>query len=476
MIKVYNTLTRKLEEFNPINKGKIHWYHCGVTVYSRSHLGHARNLIAFDTIRRYLEYRGYEVRYVQNFTDVDDKMIVRANEEGVSIIELAEKNIQDYYEDLDRLNVKRPSLAPRALLHINHMIKDIQSLIEKGYAYVADNGDVYFDVRKWKEYGKLSKQKLENILEHTEDTENPNKRFPADFALWKAKKEGEPSWPSPWGEGRPGWHIECSTMSMTYLGETFDIHSGGQDLIFPHHENEIAQSESLTGKPFARYWLHNGFVKIDAEKMSKSIGNIININSILKSYSPDSVRLYTLLTHYRQPIDFTEEGLKQAEVTAERLFNTIVLLKSFANDEEESSVITEEDKTMIQSIEDARNKFIEAMDEDFNTSNALAAVFEISKDVNDYLRKVEKINSMVVSKANELFDEFRLVLGLFSDIDQYISIDKVKNLVNLLIDLRQEFRKSKNWEKSDRIRDTLKDSGIILEDNPKRVLWKIVAK
>jgi len=476
MIKVYNTLTRKLEEFNPINKGKIHWYHCGVTVYSRSHLGHARNLIAFDTIRRYLEYRGYEVRYVQNFTDVDDKMIVRANEEGVSIIELAEKNIQDYYEDLDRLNVKRPSLAPRALLHINHMIKDIQSLIEKGYAYVADNGDVYFDVRKWKEYGKLSKQKLENILEHTEDTENPNKRFPADFALWKAKKEGEPSWPSPWGEGRPGWHIECSTMSMTYLGETFDIHSGGQDLIFPHHENEIAQSESLTGKPFARYWLHNGFVKIDAEKMSKSIGNIINIRAILKSYSPDSVRLYTLLTHYRQPIDFTEEGLKQAEVTAERLFNTIVLLKSFTNDEEESSVLTEEDKTMIQSIENARNKFIEAMDEDFNTSNALAAVFELSRDVNDYLRKVEKINSMVVSKANELFDEFRLVLGLFSDIDQYITIDKVKNLVNLLIDLRQEFRKSKNWKKSDKIRDTLKDSGIILEDNPKRVLWKIVAK
>ncbi|MHA1204565.1 MAG: cysteine--tRNA ligase [Candidatus Heimdallarchaeum aukensis] len=475
-MKVYNTLTRKLEEFKPINEGKIHWYHCGVTVYSRSHLGHARNLIAFDTIRRYLEYRGYEVRYVQNFTDVDDKMIARANEEGVSIIELAERNIYDYYEDLDKLNVKRPTLAPRALLHINHMIKDIQVLIEKGFAYVADNGDVYFDVRKWKEYGKLSKQKLENILEHTEDTENPNKRFPADFALWKAKKEGEPSWPSPWGEGRPGWHIECSTMSMTYLGETFDIHSGGQDLIFPHHENEIAQSECLTGKPFANYWLHNGFVKIDAEKMSKSIGNIININTILKKYSPDSVRLYILLTHYRQPIDFTEDGLEQAEITAERLFNTIVLLKSFAEDGEETNAVTEEDKTMIQKIENARTKFIEAMNEDFNTSNALAAVFDISKDINDYLRKTDEINSIVIRKANELFDEFRLVLGLFSDIDRYITMDKVKNLVNLLIDLRQEFRKNKNWEKSDKIRDTLKDSGIILEDNPKRVLWKLVTK
>ncbi|MHA1302645.1 MAG: cysteine--tRNA ligase [Candidatus Heimdallarchaeaceae archaeon] len=471
-MKVYNTFTRQLEEFKTIEEGKVRWYHCGVTVYSRSHLGHARNIIAFDTIRRYLEYRGYEVRYIQNFTDVDDKMIDRANKEGISIIELAERNIADYFYDMDRLNVKRATLFPRALLHIGHMIAHIQGLIEKGYAYES-NGDVYFDVRKWAEYGKLSNQKLENILEKTEDTANPNKRFPADFALWKAKKPGEPSWPSPWGEGRPGWHLECSTMSIEYLGETFDIHSGGQDLIFPHHENEIAQSEALTGKPFVKYWLHNGFVKIDAEKMSKSIGNIINIDTILAKYPPDALRLYILQTHYRQPIDFTEAGLEQATVTAERLFNVILLTKSFSSDDTLSDSLTDIDSHLLDKIADSRSSFIKAMDEDFNTSNALAVVFDFSREVNDYLRKADMLNKEVLKKADELFDEFRSVLGLFENINQYSSLELQKELIKLLIELRQEFRTEKNWEKSDKIRDVLKEAGVILEDNPKRVLWKL---
>ncbi len=473
MIRVYNTLSRKLEEFKPQEDKIIRWYHCGPTVYARSHLGHARNIIAFDTIRRYLEYRGYTVRYIQNFTDIDDKMINRSNEEGISIIELAEKNIAEYYHDFDRLNVKRPTIAVRALLHINHMIRDIKNLVDKGYAYVAENGDVYFDVKKWKEYGKLSHQKLENILKETEDSTNPLKRFPADFALWKAKKEGEPSWVSPWGEGRPGWHIECSTMSMEYLGPTLDIHSGGQDLIFPHHENEIAQAEALTGKTFAKYWLHNGFVNVDQEKMSKSLGNIINIDTILSKYSPDALRLYILLTQYRQPIDFTEEGLQQATATTERLFNVILLTKSYVNIENLSEEKSELDNEVLTKISHARNKFINAMDEDFNTTNALAVVFDLSKDVNDYLRKADILNKEVIAAADKFFDEIRQVLGLFQDIDKYVNFASHKELIRLLIDLRQEFRKNKKWAESDKIRDKLKEIGVVLEDNKKRVLWKL---
>ncbi len=470
MIRVYNTLTKTHEEFVPTTEKLINWYNCGPTVYDRLHIGHARSAIAFDTIRRYFEFQGYEVRFVMNFTDIDDKMINRALKEQKSVIEVAEEHIYHYYEDMDRLNVKRATLHPRATVHIPHMIEFIEKLIQKGFAY-EKNGDVYFDIRKAKEYGKLSKQKLENILERTDDTDNPNKFFSADFALWKAKKEGEPSWLSPWGYGRPGWHIECSAMSMTYLGETLDIHSGGQDLIFPHHENEIAQSESLTNKTFAKYWLHNGFVQIDSEKMSKSLGNFVTLNNLLQMYSPDAIRLYVLLTHYRQPIDFTEEGLQQAKITSERLFDTILLTRIYKN--HDKSPLNELDTSIIRKIDEATQIFIDSMNDDFNTSNGLAIVFSLSKEVNDYVRKSEVVNGSVMEHAHLFFSNVRQVLGLFEDMQQYSSLETIERLVQLLIELRQDYRTSKNWAQSDKIRDTLKEAGITLEDNPKRILWKI---
>jgi len=461
-----------MEEFKPLEPGIVRWYNCGPTVYDLMHLGHARSLVAFDTIRRYLEFCGYTVRYVQNFTDIDDKMIQRAHQEGRSIIEVAEDNIRYYYRDVDRLNVKRATIHPRAMLHIPHMISMIQKLIEKGYAYES-NGDVYFDVRKFANYGKLSGHKLEHIAHETEDAENPNKRFPADFVLWKSKKEGEPSWYSPWGEGRPGWHIECSVMSMTYLGDTIDIHSGGQDLIFPHHENEIAQSEALTGKPFVRYWLHNGYLNINSEKMSKSLGNFITLERLLEQYSGDVIRLYLLMTHYRQPINFTKEGINQAKVTAERLLNIILLTKMYSKEVTEVSELSDLDKQLLNDIDRAKKVFMESMNEDFNTSNALAAVFSLSKQLNTYIRKVDIVNPEVMKKANAFFDDIRNILGLFENLDQYAKLDIITKLVKLLIELRQEFRKNKNWAMSDKIRDFLTEAGITLEDTPKRVLWKL---
>ena len=322
----------------------------------------------------------------------------------------------------------------------------------------------------------LSNQKLENILQKgTEDAENPNKKFPADFALWKNEKPGEPTWPSPWGKGRPGWHIECSAMSMNYLGETIDIHSGGQDLIFPHHENEIAQSESLTNKTFANYWLHNGYVNIDKEKMSKSLGNFVNIIELLKYYSPDAVRLFVLQTHYRSPISFTEDAIDQAQVTVNRLFDVILLAKNYADETKDmdKTNLTNLDKDLLEKTKKAREGFVEAMDEDFNTSNGLAVVFDYSREVNDYLRKAEDVNGSVINEADKLFDELSAVFGLFEDFNNYLSINMVEKLVKLLIEIRGEFRKEKNWTMSDRIRDELKAAGVSLEDNPKRILWKL---
>ncbi|MHA2357568.1 MAG: cysteine--tRNA ligase [Candidatus Heimdallarchaeaceae archaeon] len=474
MIKVYNTLTRQLEEFKTIEPGVVRWYNCGPTVNGLMHLGHARSAIAFDTIRRYLEYREYKVQYIMNFTDVEDRMIEVSNQEKRAVLEVAEEYLRYFRRDMSNINLKEATVNPRAMLHINHMIEFIQKLMEKDFAY-ENNGDVYFDVRKFTNYGKLSNQKLENVLEETEDAENPNKRFPADFALWKTKKPGEPYWPSPWGEGRPGWHIECSVMSMTYLGDSIDIHSGGQDLIFPHHENEIAQSESLTGKPFARYWLHNGFININREKMSKSLGNYVNIVDLLKYYSADAVRLFIMQTHYRSPITFDEEAMDQAQTTADRLFDVVLLAKAYSDSEEEinEAELTDLDKDLLDKTKKAREDFIKSMDEDFNTSDAFAVVFGFSREVNDYLRKAEQVNKAIMNEVNTLFDEFKSVLGLFEDIGNYHSMEMVEKLVKLLIEIRTEFRKEKNWEMSDKIRDDLKQVGITLEDTPKRILWKL---
>ncbi|MHA1445675.1 MAG: cysteine--tRNA ligase [Candidatus Heimdallarchaeaceae archaeon] len=474
MIKIYSTLTRQLEEFKTIEPSVVKWYNCGPTVNGLMHLGHARSAIAFDTIRRYLEYKEYKVVYVMNFTDIEDRVIEVAKQEQRAVLEVAEEYLSYFRRDMASLNLKEATVHPRAMLHINQMIEFIEELIEKGYAYES-NGDVYFDVRKFEEYGKLSNQKIENILqEGTEDAKNPKKRFPADFALWKEKKEGEPYWFSPWGDGRVGWSIECSQMSMMYLGDTLDIHSGGQDLIFPHHENEIAQSEALTGKPFANYWLHNGYVNIDKEKMSKSLGNFVNIVDLLQHYSPDAVRLFVLQTHYRSPITFTEDAIDQAQITSDRLFDIVLLTKNYASDSKvDENSLSELDKDLLEKITKAREDFVKAMDEDFNTSIGFAVVFDYSREVNDYLRKADQINGSVINKADELFDEFRSVFGLYEDFNNYLSMDLVEKLVKLLVEIRGEYRKEKNWEMSDKIRDELKQAGVTLEDNPKRILWKL---
>ena len=472
MIKIYNTLTRQLEEFKTVEPNVVKWYNCGPTVNGLMHLGHARSAIAFDTIRRYLEYRGYRVDYIMNFTDIEDRMIEVANQEKRGVLEVAEEYLSYFRRDMASLNLKPATVHPRAMLHINPMIEFIQELEEKGYAYES-NGDVYFDVRKFEEYGKLSNQKIENILqEGTEDSDNPNKKFPADFALWKLKKPGEPYWPSPWGEGRPGWHSECVLMSGLYLGELIDIHSGGQDLIFPHHENEIAQAEALRGKSFVNYWLHNGFINIDKEKMSKSLGNFVNVVELLQYYSADAVRLFILQTHYRSPITFTDNIIDQAQITADRLFDVILLTKNYA-DEAEELELSDLDKGLIETVEQARKDFVEAMDEDFNTSNGFAVVFKFSTDVNDYLRKTESVNLKAIKEADKLFDEFRTIFGLFEDFNKYLSLSTVEKLIKLLIEIRGEYRKEKNWEMSDKIRDELKAAGIALEDTPKRILWKL---
>ncbi|MCG3223786.1 MAG: cysteine--tRNA ligase [Candidatus Heimdallarchaeota archaeon] len=473
MIKIYNTLSRQLEEFETIEPGVVRWYNCGPTVNGLMHLGHARSAVAFDIIRRYLEYRGYKVRYIMNFTDIEDRMIEVATNEKRSVLEVAEEYLRGFRRDMSALNLKEATINPRAMLHINQMIEFIQKLEKKGYAYES-KGDVYYDVRKFEEYGKLSNQKIENILkEGTGDTENPKKRFAADFALWKAKKPGEPYWPSPWGEGRPGWAIECSQMSMEYLGDTIDIHSGGQDLIFPHHENEIAQSEALTGKTFAKFWMHNGYININKEKMSKSLGNFTNIVDLLKQYSADAVRLFIAQTHYRSPIDFTEDIIDQAQATANKLFEIFLLIKWFSKKEDTDSSLVEIDNEMLKTVEQSRVAFLEAMDEDFNTSNAFAIIFNLTKEANDYIRKSDEVNLKVIRCIDKFFDEIRSVFGIFENIEEDDSTKTIGTLVDLLIELRQNFRSEKNWEMSDKIRDELKEAGITLEDTPKRILWKL---
>jgi cysteinyl-tRNA synthetase len=476
MIKVYNTLSRQLEEFETIEPGVVRWYNCGPTVNGLMHLGHARSAVAFDIIRRYLEYRGYKVRYIMNFTDIEDRMIEVATNEKRSVLEVAEEYLRGFRRDMSALNLKEATINPRAMLHINQVIEFIQKLEKKNYAYES-NGDVYFDVKKFEEYGKLSNQKLDNILqEGTEDAKNPNKRFAADFALWKKKKPGEPYWPSPWGEGRPGWHSECVLMSSLYLGEVIDIHSGGQDLIFPHHENEIAQAEALNNKPFVNYWLHNGYINIDKEKMSKSLGNFTNIIDLLKQYSADAVRIFIAQTHYRSPIDFTEDIIDQAQATANRLFEIFLLVKWFSKKEDTDSSLVEIDNEMLKTVEQSRTAFVEAMNEDFNTSNAFAVIFNLTKEANDYIRKSDEINLKVIHSIDKFFDEIRSVFGIFENIEEDDSTKTIGTLVDLLIELRQNFRSEKNWEMSDKIRDDLKKAGIVLEDTPKRILWKIEEK
>lgn len=491
-LRLYNTMTRKKEEFIPLQKGKVGVYSCGVTVYDFCHVGHARSAIVFDVITRYLRYRGYTVTYVKNFTDVDDKIINRANRECVAFSEISEKYIREHNDDMDGLGVIRPTITPRATENIGDMVKIISTLVEKDLAYVVD-GDVYYSVSRFPGYGKLSGRSLDEMMAGARVEVGDKKKAPLDFALWKASKPGEPSWESPWGRGRPGWHIECSAMSQEYLGETFDIHGGGEDLIFPHHENEIAQSEGATGKPFARYWMHNGFVKINSEKMSKSLGNFVLIRDVLKLYHPEVLRFFVLQSHYKSPLDFSEDSLAEAKTALDRVYAARQRIRNILDrDHAMSDVSPKEgelsggDLSIFEKIKGLPERFVEAMDDDFNTARAIGCIFETVRLINSYLGEDfqdRAASRFVLNSAEGALREVGQVLGLFlEDPDVYVEQDrgrKARNLafdveeVNRLIEERNFARRSKDWKKADEIRQMLAAWGVTLKDTPTGTTWDI---
>ncbi len=464
-MKLYNTLSRKKEEFKPIEEGKVKMYVCGPTVYNFIHIGNARPFIIFDTLRRYLEYRGYDVTFVQNFTDVDDKIIKRGHEENITPEEVANKYINEYFVDADGLGIKRASVHPRVTDNIEQIIAFVKELEDKGYAY-AVNGDVYFDTKKFKDYGKLSGIKQEELEAGARIEVNDQKRHPMDFVLWKAKKEGEPGWASPWGEGRPGWHIECSVMSNRYLGETIDIHAGGQDLKFPHHENEIAQSEARSGKNFSNYWLHNEYINVNNEKMSKSLGNFFTVREIAEIFDLEVVRLFMLSTHYRNPINFSDEILNQSKAGLERLYNAKEKALFTINNLEDSKM-TEEEAKLQEELAGFRQKFIDAMDDDVNTADAVSVIFELAKFMNSNV--TEKSSKEFAQKVMDEFNELTSVLNIVNKDQKEDILDEE---IEQLIAQRTEAKKNKNFQLADEIRQQLLDKGIILEDTRQGVKWK----
>ena len=464
-MKLYNTLSRKKEEFKPIEEGKVKMYVCGPTVYNFIHIGNARPFIIFDTLRRYLEYRGYDVTFVQNFTDVDDKIIKRGHEENITSEEVANKYINEYFVDADGLGIKRASVHPRVTDNIEQIIAFVKELEDKGYAY-AVNGDVYFDTKKFKDYGKLSGIKQEELEAGARIEVNDQKRHPMDFVLWKAKKEGEPGWASPWGEGRPGWHIECSVMSNRYLGETIDIHAGGQDLKFPHHENEIAQSEARSGKNFSNYWLHNEYINVNNEKMSKSLGNFFTVREIAEIFDLEVVRLFMLSTHYRNPINFSDEILNQSKAGLERLYNAKEKALFTINNLEDSKM-TEEEAKLQEELAGFRQKFIDAMDDDVNTADAVSVIFELAKFMNSNV--TEKSSKEFAQKVMDEFNELTSVLNIVNKDQKEDILDEE---IEQLIAQRTEAKKNKNFQLADEIRQQLLDKGIILEDTRQGVKWK----
>ena len=462
-MKVYNTLTRKKEELVPITPGEIKMYACGPTVYNYIHIGNARPLCIFDILRRYLEYRGYNVKFVQNFTDIDDKIIRRANEEHVDFSEISERYIKEFWTDADGLNVRHATINPKATENIDAIIQIISTLIEKGYAYEAQ-GDVYFSTEKFKDYGKLSHQPLEDLEAGARIMVGEVKREPMDFAVWKAAKPGEPAWDSPWGKGRPGWHIECSAMNWRYLGDTIDIHCGGQDLIFPHHENEIAQSECFTGKPFAHYWMHNGYINVDNVKMSKSLGNFFTVRDVAEKYGYEPIRYLLISAQYRSPINYSTDIIEQCIAALNRLYNC----RDSLDFELKNAVDAEHDgdKAIIDGFDKYREQFISAMDDDLNTADAIASIFELVRDINTNV--VGKTPSKaLVEGAIAMFDELTGVLGLVYN----RKTETLDSDVEALIEARTNARKEKNWAEADRIRDQLKEMGIVLEDTAQGVKW-----
>jgi cysteinyl-tRNA synthetase len=488
-LRIYNTLTGKKEEFLPLREKQVGMYACGVTVYDLCHIGHARSAIVFDVIYRYLRYRGYDVTFVRNFTDIDDKIIKRANQEGVDYRTVAEKYIKEFNIDMGGLYLEKPSFEPKATDHISGMIDLISILIEKGFAYQRE-GDVFFSVEKFKDYGKLSGRNLEEMQAGARVEIDEKKENPLDFALWKSSKPGEPFWESPWGKGRPGWHIECSVMSQKYLGETLDIHGGGKDLVFPHHENEIAQSEAATGKPFARYWIHNGFVNINKEKMSKSLGNILTIKEILKQWHPEVLRLFFLSHQYRSPVDYSEDGLLDAKTGLDRFYTTLHSiqeeLKKPVSAKQKKGDLTPIENSH-KAIESFQPRFEEAMSDDFNTAQALGYFYELQTALNSLLtlsggQPTNEIQALL-NKANNHFLERGWVFGLFQEKPEvYTDRQKKEGLKKLglleeeilnMIEERKTARGNKDWKKSDEIRNDLLSKGIVLEDTPSGTNWKL---
>lgn len=480
-LRIYNTLTRKKEPFEPTVTGKVRMYVCGVTVYDMCHIGHARSIVLFDAIYRYLLYRGYEVTYVRNFTDVDDKIINRANEVGEDWKSLSERFIKEFYIDTDALGVKRPTHEPKATEHIEDIQSLIKKLIASGHAYEVD-GDVMFSVNTFRGYGKLSGKRIEELISGARVEIDEKKQNPLDFALWKAAKPGEPSWDSPWGPGRPGWHIECSAMSMRYLGEGFDIHGGGADLTFPHHENEIAQSEAATRSRFVKYWIHNGFVNIRSEKMSKSLGNVLNIRDILKTVHPEALRLFLVSSHYRSPLDYSENSIKEAATSLERLYAAMAELNDLMDAGGTATKLPE-------GLEGVREKFVEAMDDDFNTPRGLAVLFDAARAVNR-MSAVGKgslgtipIPELLAAVREEITEAATDVLGLLNEEPKtFLETVRTAGVADLsiteeeilsLIAQRTEARKQKDFARADEIRNQLKAKGVLLEDGPKGTTWRV---
>ena len=466
-MRIYNTMTRQKQEFVPITKGEVKMYSCGPTVYDYFHIGNARPFIIFDTLRRYLEYLGYKVTFVQNFTDIDDKMINRANKEGITVKELGERFIAEYFKDAEALGIRRATIHPKATENIDAIIDVVKRLEDGGYAYNID-GNVYFRTKKFKEYGKLSHQPLDELEAGARIDINEGKEDPMDFALWKAQKPGEPAWESPWGMGRPGWHIECSAMVNKYLGNTIDIHSGGKDLIFPHHENEIAQSECANGCEFARFWMHNGYINIDNRKMSKSLGNFFTIRDITEKYDPQVVRFFMLSAHYRSPVNFSDALMAQAQSAMERVYNCIEnleFLKSSAQNREPQ----DEELLLLEDIKKAKKRFLVSMDDDLNTADAISAIFDIVSSANKHIRENGDNSAAVIEETLLQIFELGGVLGLFEKREQVASKE-----IEELIKKRNEARSAKNYQEADRIRDELRAKNIELKDTPTGVKWSYI--
>ncbi|MCL1817249.1 MAG: cysteine--tRNA ligase [Clostridiales bacterium] len=463
-MKLYNTKTRRKEDFTPLSEGKVGMYCCGPTVYNYIHLGNTRPLVVFDTIRRYLIWRGFEVTFVQNFTDVDDKIIRRATEENISIKALTEKYITAFFEDTKTLNVLPADVHPRVSSHMPEIVSMIEAIIAHGHAYEVE-GDVYFDVRSFPAYGELSGRDIDDMRSGARVLPGETKHDPLDFALWKAAKPNEPAWESPWGLGRPGWHIECSAMSCKYLGADFDIHGGGADLVFPHHENEIAQSRSATNAGFARYWLHNGFITVDQEKMSKSLGNFFLLREILTKFSGDVVRFYLLSTHYRSPIDFADDKLAVAAKSLARIQNSLLLL------EEAKARATDSPPCLTECCQKTREEFIAAMDDDFNTALAISAIFTFCHELNSYLNREVPPARADIETVVQLFADFEAVLGMITPQAKETG-GLEEPLLELLLKMREQVRAKKDWATADAIRDGLKELGIVIEDTLQGTRWK----